>query len=333
MGTRTLTSTDVERLVEWEGLLAALERVHRELATGRAVQPAPVPLRDPSAQAADSPAVVPMLSFAPDLGLFAVKVLADAPRNRELGRPAQRSTVSLYAADTGECLAMVDGRALTRIRTAAATTMATRALARPDSRTVALLGSGALAMEHAAALDRAFELDEIRVWSRSADRARRATDGLRALGLPAVAAASAADAVRKADIVCTLTPSLSPFLSAGMLAPGVHVNAVGSPPRRAYSELEPSVFARAAVVAVDSRPVAWADSGNVRNAVASGAVAEADIVEIGEVLEGLVPGRTSPEHTTIFNSVGIGLQDLAAADHILRRAAAAGAGTMVTIRE
>ena len=100
MGTRTLTSADVERLVDWEGLLSALERVHRELATGRAVQPAPVPLRDPSAAAADSPAVVPMLSFAPDLGLFAVKVLADAQTDRVLG-------VHIVGADAGNLIAEV----------------------------------------------------------------------------------------------------------------------------------------------------------------------------------------------------------------------------------
>ncbi|WP_395244064.1 ornithine cyclodeaminase family protein [Agromyces sp. MMS24-K17] len=333
MATRTLTSGEVERLVDWDGLLDALERAHRGLATGLAVQPAPSPLRDPADRTVDGPAVVPMTSFAPALGLFAMKLLADAPRNRELGLPAQRSTVSVFSADTGECVGLVDGRSLTRIRTAAATALATRALARPDARVLALLGAGALAVEHAAAIARVLDLDAVPVWSRSPERAAQTVAALRDAGLPARVAASAEAAVRDADVLCTLTPSAAPIVEPDWIRRGLHVNAVGSPPRPIYSELPPAVFAAADRVVVDSRAVALADSGNVRNALAAGAVAEGDLVELGEVLEGLVPGRTAPGDVTVFNSVGIGLQDLAAADHVLRRAAEAGAGTMVTIRE
>lgn len=333
MATRTLTSGEVEGLVEWDGLLTALETAHRSLATGLAVQPAPAPLRDPADRSGDAPAVVPMTSFAPALGLFAMKLLADAPRNRALGLPAQRSTVSVFSADTGECLGLVDGRALTRIRTAAATALATRTLARPESRVLALLGAGPLAAEHAAAIARVLPLDEVRIWSRSPERAAQTVAALREAGLPATAAASAEAATRGADVLCTLTPSVEPIVERRWLADGMHVNAVGSPPRPGYSELPPAVFAAADTVAVDSRAVALADSGNVRNAIAAGAIDATSLVELGEVLEGLAAGRSAPEELTVFNSVGIGLQDLAAADHVLRRAAEAGTGTMVTIRE
>lgn len=333
MSTLTLTSDDVERLVDWQGLLDALERVHRGLAMGRAVQPVPHPLRDPDDTGIEPAAVVPMMSLDAENDLFAVKVLADAPRNREKGRPAQRSTISLYSAATGECLAIVDGRALTRIRTAAATTMATRALARPDSRTFSLLGSGALAVEHARALARAFPVESIRVWSRSEENARAAVERLRTLGVPADPADSIERALRGADVVCTLTPSNAPILTADVVRPGLHINAVGSPPRPAFSEVAPGVFSLAAVVAVDSRDVGWCDSGNLRNAHTAGTLARDAVVEIGEVLEGVVPGRTDDAQVTIFNSVGIGLQDLAAVDHVRLRAVGAGAGTMVSIRE
>ena len=152
MPTRILTSSDCEQLAEWDGLIDALEAGHRALSSGGAVQPVPQRMRAPGDTAADGSAVVPMMALAPYLDLVGVKVLIDAPRNRAVGLPAQRSTVSLYSASTGECLAVVDGRALTRIRTAAVTALASRALARPDSHTVGLIGAGALAEEHAIAL-------------------------------------------------------------------------------------------------------------------------------------------------------------------------------------
>lgn len=332
MATRVLTSEQVEGLVEPVGLLAALDQAHRWLAAGLAIQPAPQAFRAPGDHTTDGPAVVPMTSFAPELGLFAVKVLADRPRDRGRGLPAQRSTISVYSAQTGECVGLLDGRALTRLRTAAVTALASRCLARPGSRTVALLGAGALAQEHAHALAHVLDLDEVRVWSRSADRGTALAGALAAAGLPATATADVRAAVDGADVVCTLTPAATPILRASWLAPGAHVNAVGSPPRPEFSELPPEVFAHASATVVDARAVALADSGNVRNAIAAGELAPGDLVELGEVLDGTVPGRTDASALTVFNSVGLGLQDLAAADHVLRRAAAAEAGTMVRMR-
>ncbi|GAA2226945.1 ornithine cyclodeaminase family protein [Promicromonospora sukumoe] len=332
MPTRVLTSEQVEELVEPEGLLASLDQAHRWLAAGLAAQPAPHAFRAPGDRTADGPAVVPMASFAPGLGLFAVKVLADRPRDRGLGLPAQRSTISVYSAETGECVGLLDGRAVTRLRTAAVTALATRTLARPGARRVALLGAGALAREHAHALAHVLDLDEVRVWSRSPERGLALAESLTAAGLPAVATVDARAAVAGADVVCTLTPAEAPVLRADWLSPGTHVNAVGSPPRPEFSEVPPEVFARAAVTVVDARVVALADSGNVRNAIAAGALTAGDLVELGEVLVGDAAGRTDAADLTVFNSVGIGLQDLAAADHVLRRAADAEAGTMVRTR-
>ncbi|ALJ20141.1 ornithine cyclodeaminase family protein [Microbacterium sp. No. 7] len=327
-----LTSADVEQLVDWDGLVAELERVHVGMARGHVVQPAPHALRDPRSSAPDAAAIVPMMSMDADRRLFAVKVLADAPANRTRGLPAQRSTVSLYDADTGACLAIVDGAALTRLRTAAMTLLATRALARPDARTLAVAGAGPLAVEHVRALTAGHRYDDVRLWSRSEDRARTAIAALDGAGIAARAVPRIDALTDGADVVCTLTPSARPILDVGQLADGVHVNAVGSPPRPAYTEVTPAVFARAHLVAVDALAVALADSGNVRNAVDAGSVAVEELVELGAILAGDARGRTGASQVTVFNSVGIGGQDLAAVVHVLDRARAVGAGTTIALR-
>lgn len=333
MPTRTLTSLDVEHLVEGVDLLATLEAAHRSLARGRAVQPQPSTLRDAADTRIDAPTIVPMMAYDASLGLFAIKVLADAPRNRSQGLPAQRSTICVFSTETGECLAIVDGRALTRIRTAAVTALATRTLARPESGVLTLLGSGALAIEHARAIAPLYALDELRLWSRSEERSSRAAAELRGAGLPAVAVTTLERAVSGADIVCTLTPSLEPIFAAGLVEGGMHINAVGSPPRPVFSEIAPDVFTRVDVAVVDSRAVALSESGNIREAIHAGTWEAGSLVELGEVLEGMSAGRSRREDVTVYNSVGIGLQDLAAAHHVLRRAEARDAGTMVKIRD
>jgi len=331
--TLTLTSPDVESVVDWDALLVSLERAHRALALGTAVQPTPHAMRDPADASDEAAAVIPMTSFDSDLGLFAVKVLADAPRNRSVGLPAQRSTICLFSSVTGECLGVIDGRALTRIRTAAVTALATRVLARPDSARVTLLGSGPLAIEHALALSRVLPVREVRLWSRSFARSTAGADHLQSRGVPAVAFDDVESAVVGADVVCTLTPSRDPILPPNLVHAGMHINAVGSPPRRAFSEIGPEVFDRATTVIVDSRPVAVGESGNIHRAIAAGSLSAADLIELGEIVIGRATGRSNAEDVTIYNSVGIGLQDLAAADHVLRRAADLGAGTMVKIRD
>lgn len=333
MATLTLTSAEVEGLVDWDELFEALTRAHCELSAGEAVQLAPHALYLSNDRAHDAPTVVPMAAFAPSLGLFGLKVLADSPRNRAEGLPAQRSSISVFDAGTGECVGVVDGRSLTRMRTAAVTAVATRSLARADSRVLCLLGAGALAIEHAAVLSRLFDFDEVRLWSRSPERSRDGVRKLREAGLPATSKVSVAEAVEGADIVCTLTPSSEPILFGAQIVEGVHVNAVGSPPRSAFSELHPDVFQRATAVVVDERSVALADSGNIRNACDANALAPSALVELGKVLSAPASGRVYASDITVYNSVGIGLQDLAAADHVLGRARTLGTGTMVCIRE
>lgn len=339
MPTRILTSADVETLSDAEGMRDAMRAAHEAVAGARALQPPPRALRAGAdgaddAGADDAGAVVPMMAISHELGLFAVKVLADAPRNRALGFPAQRSTVAVFDAESAECVALVDGRSLTRLRTAAVTAVATDALAPRETEVLALLGAGPLAAEHARALARVRSFAEVRVWSRDRARAEASAASLRAEGIPAVAVARVADAAFDAAVVCTLTPARDPFLAAGMLAEGAHVNAIGSPPRPAYSELCADVFAGASAVVVDDRSVALAESGNVRRAMAVGALDVDRLVLLGDVLTGAGAGiAASGAGPTVFNSTGLGLQDLYAAAYVMRRASAADTGTMVAVRE
>lgn len=330
MTTLTLTSADVESLADADEMRRAMEAAHRALHGRRAVQPRPHPLPFLAAPGPDAPTVVPMSALSEELGLFAVKVLADAPRNRAVGLPAQRSTVAVFDAATAECVAMIDGRALTRLRTAAVTALATDVLAVDDARVATLIGAGPLAAEHARALMRVRELVEVRVWSRSAARAEACVQQLRAEGVPAVVGATRAAALDGAQVVCTLTPAQEPFLSRPGLGEDVHVNAVGSPPRPMFSEVRADVFAAARTVVVDDPTVALAESGNVRDACAAGALLPERLVPLGDAIAA-APGAARGG-LTVFNSVGLGIQDLYAAHVLCARASAVGAGTMVAIR-
>jgi len=330
MTTLTLTSADVELLADVDDMREAMASAHRALRAGRALQPRPQALPTVTDGAADAPTVVPMSAISEELGLFAVKVLADAPRNRDAGLPAQRSTVAVFDAATAECVAMIDGRALTRIRTAAVTALATDVLAPAGAAVGAVIGAGPLAAEHARALMRVRSFTQLRIWSRNVGRAEACAQQLRADGIPAVATTTRAATLDGADVVCTLTPSQEPFLSRRMLGTDAHVNAVGSPPRPVFSEVHADVFAAARVVVVDDAAVALAESGNIRGACATGGLQPAALVSLGEALDaGGAPDRGG---ITVFNSVGLGIQDLYAAHVLCQRAAVVGAGTMVSIR-
>lgn len=326
--TLALADDDIRSLLDHVSLVAALEAAHRRLARGEAVQPIPAALSaDPGT--ATAPGIVPMTALDTVLGLCAVKVLADAPANRAVGLPAQRSTIALFDAVDGSCVALADGREVTRQRTAAASVMASRLLA-SDVSVLGLVGAGALAVEHVRAHAEVLGTRRVVVWSRS-QRTREAFAESVAPLVEVTLASDPAEVFEAAATVCTLTPSETPYVRREWVRPGTHVNAVGSPPRPHFSELRPEVPLAADVIAVDSRPVAAAESGNVAAALRAGLPA-ARLSEVGDILTGKAGGRTSPGQVTVFNSVGIGLQDLAAAALLLERAAAAGRGTRVELR-
>lgn len=332
MTTVILSPDDCTRLLRPAEVIQALESAHVDLFAGRALQPLPAAMRDPADTSPSAAAVVPMTATAGHLDRTVVKLLVDAPDNRDRGLPAQRSTVALFSTLDASCLAVADGRVLTRIRTAAATVLATRELARPDARVLGLVGAGALAVEHVRLHAELLGFTDVVVWSRSpASRerfVREVPPQVRVEGVGDVH-----EVFDRADVVCTLTPSPQPVVTRKVLRPGLHLAAVGSPPRPEFSELDPDVFEDVDLVVVDDPGVAIHESGNVRNALAAGTLRTSELVPLGAVLAGAAPGRRRDGDVTLFNSVGIGLQDLAVLDLLHRRALEEGVGQAVSLRD
>ncbi|MEW1644224.1 ornithine cyclodeaminase family protein [Streptomyces sp. NPDC091219] len=300
-----LDATDLDGLVGRAELIDAVRAAFLDLAHGLALQPAPHTF-----PGAGSTQFLPMTATSDRLGLTVVKVMSDAPGNRPAGQPVQRSTVLVLDARTGERLAVLDGEVGTRMRTAAASAVATDALARPDAHVLGLVGAGRLAIEHVHALREVRAIDTVHVWSRSAATLRtfhHALDGL----LDVIESPGPRQVTEAADILCTLTPARHPVVSGEWFRPGLHVNAVGAPPRPDHREIDATGMARATVV-VDSTATQLAKSGEVLLSIAEGATLPQTFGrELGAVLAGTASGRQLPTDITLFNSVGIALEDLA----------------------
>jgi ornithine cyclodeaminase len=239
-----------------------------------------------------------------------VKIVQVAPGNAARGLPAVQASYLLSDAETGVALALLDGGELTDRRTAAASTLAGRHLARPDSRRLLVLGSGRVAAALAEAWCDRFPIAEVAIWSRHAPNAARLAARLAAHGLPARAAASADP--RGFDIVSAATLSEVPLVRGAEVDPGTHVDLVGAF-RPAMRESDSALIARATVV-VDTRAGALAEAGDIVQAIAEGTVAEGHVAaELAELCRGTHPGRTRAEEVTLFKSVGWAGEDLAAA--------------------
>jgi ornithine cyclodeaminase/alanine dehydrogenase-like protein (mu-crystallin family) len=237
---------------------------------------------------------------ADGLGLKAVTFY---PSNAERGIPTHMATIFLMDPETGTPLAIMDGRLITEMRTAAVSAAATKLLASPDAKILAILGSGVQARSHVEALRCVRNFQEIRVWSLTPERAQRFA---REIGGTAV---SAAEAVRGADVIVTATNSKTPVLKGAWLKPGCHVNAIGAC-RPDWRELDDAAL-KGSVVFVDSREGAMKESGDV-------ILSDAKIyAELGEALAVKVPSRAN--ETTIFKSLGMAVEDIAAAMLVYRK--------------
>ena len=248
---------------------------------------------------------------------FGAKLVSVFPENFADGRSSHQGVVVLFDGEDGAPVCVVDAAAITEIRTAAASAAATDALARVDARRLALLGYGEQARSHARAIAHVRPLEAISVWGRSPKRARAYADRMSAeLGLPVEPRGSVAEAVRDADIVCTLTAAREPILHGRDTPEGAHVNVVGSS-YAGPAEIDVDLVARARFVA-DSREGVLAQGAEFLRAKAAGRVDDTHVVaEIGEVFLGRAPGRASPEQVTIYKSLGHVVQDLAAASALL----------------
>ena len=266
-----------------------------------------------------------------DPACFGIKLVSLFPDNPRHGFSSHSGLMALFEAEYGQPIALMDAGHLTAVRTAAASAVATRALARPDARVLAIIGTGEQAELHGPAIAAVRSIEHIGVWGRTPASAGRLAATFRdTLGVETSAAATVAEAVASADIVCTVTAAADPVLFGRDLPAGCHVNAVGAsqPPKR---ELDTDVLTRSRLF-VDYRPSALAQAAELIDAIDAGVVTEAHIqAEIGEVLLGRAEGRTSDEEITLYRSLGVAAQDLTAAHRILREAEARNVGAVVTL--
>ncbi len=319
-----LGDEDVKGLLSIQDCMPVMEAALAALARGESH----MPLRSVVApeQAAGLMGLMPAYlgGVAPAYG---IKVISVFPGNRDRGIDLHQGAVLLMSPDTGENLALVNASALTGIRTAAVSALATRLLAREDAGDLALVGAGVQAVYHLEAMAAVRQLRRVRVASRSGETARRFAEeqGPR-FSFPIEAVDSVEEAVRGADLVVVATTATSPVVHGAWIAPGAHVNVIGGP---GAHEVDDEAMARS-VLFLDDRVAAEHESGEYRAAVASGAIGPEHVRgTLGEVLAGLRPGRTSAEEVTLFKSLGIAVEDVAAAAHVYVRAREKGVGTWV----
>lgn len=249
--------------------------------------------------------------------VFGAKVLSVFPKNFEVGRPSHQGVVLLFDPLTGALACVAEARTITGIRTAAASAVATDALARPDARRLALLGYGEQAETHLAAISTVRDLESVTVWGRSAERAQAFADRMQGhVVAPIRVAATAQAAVAEADIVCTVTASAEPVLRGAWLAPGTHVNLVGSS-FPGPAEADNDLVVRARFIA-DYREGILKQGAEFLHAKAAGLVDDGHVVgEIGQVLSGVLAGRQSADQVTVYKSIGHIVQDLASVQALL----------------
>jgi thiomorpholine-carboxylate dehydrogenase len=285
-----LDEAAVRDVLQWDDLIAAMEKALAEFSAGRVNQP-----------------VRTVLTVEEGLRYFGImpavaenamgaKLVSFYPRNEGTKHPTHMGQVILFSPETGEPLAVMDGRLITEMRTAAVSAAVTKKLAPSNSRVLALLGSGVQAKAHLEALSRVCTFDEVRVWSRTPEHAERFA---REHGAKA---SDAEAAVRGADVVVVATTSLEPVLAGAWLKPGAHVNAVGAN-RPSWRELDDDAMSN--ILVVDSREAVAKESGDV---ILSGARIYA---EAGELFAGTKPSPRS--ETTVFKSVGMAIEDVATA--------------------
>lgn len=289
-----------------------------ELAAGQAALPlrSRITLSDHDAVALFMPAALYQS------GVLGTKVVTVFPHNpARTQQPAIHALIALFDPTTGAPLAVMDGTYLTALRTAAVSGAATRYLARPDARVLAVFGAGVQARTHVWAMCAERDITEIRIVNRTPHRAAQLLALLRADGIAATmhVAATATEALTGADLVCCTTGTTSPLFDAADVAPGTHINAIGTHSPQ-HAEV-PAATVAAAEVFVDDWEAAAAEAGDILQAIAAGDIS-ADHIRgtLGELVQGTVNGRTSPTTITFFKSVGIAIQDMAVAHAVLEYA-------------
>ena len=312
-----LSESDVHSSLAMGDLIDAMQHALANFSAGRAIQPVrSVVEYRPMAFFGLMPA------YDPASQLVGAKLLTVLPGNLAKGLPSHQALIALFHPETGELLAITDGRYVTEARTAAVSAVSVRHLARADASVLALIGSGVQAHSHLEALPLVRDFREIRVWSPT--RARLEQFVAHA-GTRVRASTSAEDAVRGADVVVLATNSMTPVIEDTWVAPGTHVISVGAC-RANQRELDPALIARSLFV-VDSRAAAIVESGDVILSKSEHYIH----AELGEIAAGTKPGRTAADQITVFKSLGLAIEDVVSAGMAYRHALDDGRGMQVPL--
>ena len=312
-----LTHSDVEQLLPMSECIAVMEEALTSLTRGEMHQPLRMVVKPP--EAAGVIAMMPAYRSGAD-PVFGLKAICVFPGNPQKGKDSHQGGVLLFSGDTGEPLAMMNASAITAIRTAAVSAVATRALAREDACELAIIGAGVQARSHLAALSCVRQIKRARIASRTFDHAQEFVAEAQAdFAFPISAEVDVRAAVTDADLIVTATTSREPVLQRHWIAPGAHINAIGTYSPRAR-EVDTATML-AAKVFVDRRESALNEAGDYLIAADEGAIGPDHIrAELGEVLIGAAPGRTTPDEITLFKSLGLAIEDLAAAAYLYQKA-------------
>jgi alanine dehydrogenase len=320
-----VSQSEVPQLLPVKECVDVMARAFAALARGEAT----MPLRQILWLPEKAGALGLMPAQLTGLAAIGVKAVTFFPRNEGTDLDSHQGAVLLFEAGRGRLLAVIDATSVTAVRTAAVSGLATRLLAREDAGDLALIGSGVEARTHLEAMLAVRKLRKIRVASKTFERARAfAERESKRHGVPITPSASVREAVTGADLVCTVTSSREPVVLGEWLSPGAHVNAVGSSVPTAR-ELDTAAVLRSRLF-VDHRASALAEAGDVLIPLHEKAITEEHVLgELGEVLTGEVKGRTAPSEITLFKSVGLAIEDLAAAQHIYSKARGSSFGKWV----
>lgn len=325
MNIRVINQEQVRRLLPMDECIDLMAEALRTLSLGNAVQP----LRTATWLPDRSGLLGLMPGYLGQPQALGVKVVTVFPHNHGTGYDSHQGAVILFDIEHGQPLAILDAGEITAIRTAAVSAVATNILAREDARCLALLGCGVQAKTHLEAIQLVRTIQEVRVWSRTSDHATGFAQRESArYDLQVNAVESPRDAVDGADVICTVTGAHEPVLRGEWITPGAHINAVGACTPNAR-ELDTTAVLQSRLF-VDQKESALNESGDFLLPKAEGVLDDDHIVgELGEVLLSKLPGRSSPQEITLFKSLGLAVEDLAAAHHILTNAADQDVGTSI----
>lgn len=322
-----INEPEVQRLLPMSECIEIMNDALKSLARGEVL----LPLRPVMWLPDKTGALAMMPTYSSSLAKIAVKIISVFPGNRNTRYDSHQGAVLLFDSTYGQLLAMIDASSITAIRTAAVSGVATKLLAREEASDLAILGSGVQARTHLESMLCSRNISRIRIWSRNRDHAREFAKRESERHTCSIEIVSEAkDAVREADIICTTTSSHQPILFGEWISPGAHVNAVGASVSTAR-ELSTSAVAKSKLF-VDRLESALKEAGDFLIPKSENVVDDNHIVgEIGDVLLGKIPGRKSPEEITLFKSVGIAIEDLAAAQFIYEEALKNGIGVSVEL--